>query len=199
MKAPTLVLASTSVYRRELLQRLGMPFLVTAPDVDETPLPGEAPDATARRLAEAKARAGGTRFPDALVIGSDQVAALDEAPLGKPLDFENAVAQLRRMRGRTVVFHTALALLNGATGRIQRASVPSAVAFRPLDDSQIHAYVTREQPFRCAGSAKIEALGIALLEGIESSDPTAIIGLPLIALVKMLGNEGVDVLRLPVG
>ncbi|MEW5942573.1 MAG: Maf family nucleotide pyrophosphatase [Pseudomonadota bacterium] len=188
-----LVLASTSPYRRELLARLQLPFEVFAPEVDETPLPDEQPEHTAARLAEAKARAAGQRFPTALIIGSDQVAVLDGMPLGKPHTHDNAVRQLRMMRGRQVIFHTALCLFNSRTGRAQTRVVPFTVHFRDLGDEQIEHYLRKEQPYNCAGSAKSEGLGIALIEKMEGDDPNALIGLPLIALVDMLRNEGVEV------
>lgn len=188
-----LVLASTSPYRRELLARLQLPFEVFAPEVDETPLPHEAPEQTALRLAEAKARAAGQRFPDALIIGSDQVAMLDGMQLGKPHTHDNAVRQLRMMRGRRVVFLTALCLYNSANDHAQTQLVPFAVHFRNLSDEQIERYLRKEQPYNCAGSAKSEGLGIVLIEKMEGDDPNALIGLPLIALVDMLGNEGVEV------
>jgi septum formation protein len=189
-----LVLASTSRYRRELLSRLHLPFAVLAPDVDETPLPGEPPSATALRLAVLKAQAAAATYPDALIIGSDQVLMLESEQLGKPGNFDKAFAQLKRMQGRAMVFHTALTLLNSRNGRTQTRDVPTVVHIRPLSDAQISAYLHKEQPFDCAGSAKSESLGIALMERMESPDPTALVGLPLMALTEMLGNEGVDVL-----
>jgi septum formation protein len=189
-----IVLASTSAFRRELLSRLRIEFEAAAPQVDEAALPGESASATAKRLAEAKARAVVERFPHALIIGCDQVAELQGEHIGKPGDHESAVQQLQRMRGRTVLFHTALALLNGATDRLQTNVVPSAVHFRNVSDAQIEAYLRREQPYDCAGSAKSEALGIALIASIEASDPNALVGLPLIELVTMLKNEGVEVI-----
>ena len=188
-----LVLASTSPYRRELLARLQLPFEVIAPEVGETPLPDEQPEHTAARLAEEKARAAGQRFPAALIIGSDQVAVLDGMPLGKPHTHDNAVRQLRMMRGRQVIFHTALCLFNSRTGRAQTRVVPFTVHFRDLGDEQIEHYLRKEQPYNCAGSAKSEGLGIALIEKMEGDDPNALVGLPLIALVDMLRNEGVEV------
>jgi septum formation protein len=188
-----LVLASTSPYRRELLSRLQLKFEVMSPGVEENPLPGEAPAATALRLAEAKARAGAARYPGALVIGSDQVAELDGERLEKPGRHELAVRQLALASGRSAVFHTAVALLNATSGRLHTRVVPSRVTFRPLTPAQIEAYLQREQPYDCAGSAKSEGLGIALLRSIEGDDPTALIGLPLIALVDMLEQEGCSV------
>ena len=192
MSSLQLVLASTSIYRRELLLRLQLPFSVIAPDVDETPLPGETPEKTAGRLAELKARAVEAQFPESLIIGSDQVAVLEGTHLGKPLTHENALKQLRFMSGKTVVFHSALCLFNSATNTVQHDVVPSQVTFRSLSDAQIERYLSREQPYHCAGSAKTEGLGIALIEKIQGDDPNALIGLPLISLVSMLANEGVE-------
>ncbi|MGO9446932.1 MAG: Maf family nucleotide pyrophosphatase [Thiobacillaceae bacterium] len=192
-----LVLASTSRYRRELLSRLKLPFDVVSPHVDETPLPGEAPSQTALRLSTLKAQAVRTQYPDGLIIGSDQVLVLDDAQLGKPGNFENAFAQLKRMQGKSMVFHTALTLLNGRTGDAQTRDVPTVVHIRKLSDEQIAGYLTKEEPYDCAGSAKSESLGIALMERMDSADPTALIGLPLMALTEMLANEGVDVLSWP--
>jgi septum formation protein len=188
-----LVLASTSPYRRELLARLQLPFDVMSPGVEEAPLPGESPPATAVRLAEAKARAGALRYPNALVIGSDQVAELDGERLDKPLTHDNAGRQLQLASGRTVLFHTAVALLNAVTGSLHTRVVVSRVTFRTLSATQIEDYLLRERPYDCAGSAKSEGLGIALLRSIEGGDPTALIGLPLIALVDMLASEGCTV------
>ena len=189
-----LILASTSRYRRELLSRLRLPFEVLAPDVDETPLPGESPSATALRLSVLKAQAAAASFPDALIIGSDQVLMLGDAQLGKPGHYENAFAQLKAMQGHEMVFHTALTLLNSCTGRTQTRDVPTVVHIRRLSDAQIAAYLEKEKPYDCAGSAKSESLGIALMERMDSADPTALVGLPLMALTAMLANEGVDVL-----
>jgi septum formation protein len=188
-----LVLASTSPYRRELLSRLKLPFSVTSPEVDETPLPGETPEQTAYRLAIAKAQAVAAQHQDALIIGSDQVATLDGMQLGKPYTHENATRQLRTMRGKTVTFHTALCLHNSGNGNTQARVVPFMVQFRDLSDDDIERYLTKEQPYNCAGSAKAEGLGIALIEKMTGDDPNALIGLPLIALVEMLKNEGVSV------
>lgn len=187
-----LVLASTSRYRRELLSRLGLPFTVVAPDVDETPHPGEPPSQTALRLAEAKARAVAKEFPDSLIIGSDQVLMLEHEQLGKPGDFAHAFAQLKKMQGKSMVFHTALCLLNSRNGRVQVRDVPTMIYLRALTDAQIESYLHKEQPYDCAGSARSEGLGIALIARYETADPNALIGLPLIALTEMLGNEGVD-------
>ncbi len=189
---PSLVLASTSRYRAELLGRLAIPFQTARPQVDETPLPEESPQSTAERLAEAKARAVAQEYPDALIIGSDQVAYLDKQIFGKPGDAPHAIAQLRTMRGQTVIFHTALAVLNTRTQRLQQCAVPTQVKFRKLSDEEIDHYVALEQPFDCAGSAKSEGLGITLLEALSGDDPTALIGLPLIALSHMLRQEGLQ-------
>ena len=191
---PQIVLASTSKYRRELLARLGLPFNVASPDVDETALPNEAPQDTARRLAEAKARVVAARFPQALVIGSDQVAVLGDMPLGKPGNHANALRQLRAMRGKEVVFHTALCLCDAASGRAQTRIVPFYVRFRDYSDAQIERYLQLEQPYDCAGSARCEGLGIALIAEMRGEDPNALIGLPLIALTEMLAAQGVSVL-----
>jgi septum formation protein len=188
-----LVLASTSVYRRQLLSRLQLQFEVAAPEVDETPHAGEAPQASALRLAQAKARAVAGRFPRALIIGSDQVAELHGVRLDKPGTQARAHAQLALLSGQAAVFHTALALLDAASGRMQTSVVPTRVRFRSLTDLQIDSYLSKEQPLDCAGSAKSEGLGIALLEAIEGDDPTALIGLPLIALTGMLLAEGCPV------
>ncbi len=191
--ARTLVLGSTSRYRRELLQRLGLTFDVVGPDVDETPLPGESPASTAQRLALAKARAVALRHPDAVVIGSDQVADLDGEALGKPGTHERAVAQLQRMQGRTVLFHTALAVVCISSGFEATDLAPVRVVFRPLGDDEIERYLQTEKPYDCAGSAKSEGLGIALLERIDSDDPTALVGLPLIRTCQLLRQAGVRV------
>lgn len=186
---PSLVLASTSPYRRELLGRLKVAFDVTAPDVDETPLTGEAPQETALRLSVLKAQAAAPRHPDALIIGSDQVAVLEGVQLGKPLTYENAFKQLQFMRGKKVVFHTALCLLNSGSGNAQTRLVPFGVQFRQFSDAQIERYLALEQPYNCAGSAKTEGLGIVLIERMEGDDPTALVGLPLMALTEMLQHE----------
>ena len=190
----TVVLGSTSRYRRELLERLRLPFEVAAPEVDETPLPGEAPAALATRLALAKAHAVAARYPEAVVIGSDQVADLHGQPLGKPGTHERATAQLRQMRGQTVVFQTALAVVCQASGFEQLDLAPVRVRFRTLGDAEIEHYLRAEQPYDCAGSAKSEGLGIALLEAIDSDDPTALVGLPLIRTARMLRAAGVRLL-----
>ncbi len=189
-----LILASTSPYRRALLERLHLPFTPRAPRVDEAALPNECPADTALRLAVAKARAAVIAGNPELIIGSDQVADLNGEALGKPGDHRHAALQLRAMRGQSVVFHTALCLLDAASGRYQLENVPSTVRFRDLSDAQIETYLQREQPYDCAGSAKIEALGVALILGIDSSDPTALIGLPLMTLVSMLKREQIEVI-----
>jgi septum formation protein len=188
-----LILASTSPYRRELLARLGLPFTVANPRTDETPLPGEAPEALALRLAEAKARAVASGNPQALIIGSDQVATVDGKIYGKPGDHQRAVAQLRVLSGQTVNFFTALCLHNARTGEADVRGVPTLVTFRPLSDDEIDNYLRREPAYDCAGSAKSEGLGIALLESIRGDDPNALVGLPLIALCAMLRRQGVAV------
>ncbi len=187
-----LVLASTSAYRRMLLERLHVPFETARPEVDETPHPGEAPDALADRLALEKAVAVARRLDDALVVGSDQVAHIGDEVFGKPGTIERAHAQLRRMSGQTVIFHTALALVNTATGRHRVERVPTRVRFRTLSEAEIVRYVAKEMPLDCAGSAKSEGLGITLLDALSGDDPTALIGLPLIALSRMLRAEGVE-------
>ena len=195
MSLPALILASTSRYRRELLQRLRLPFEVVAPQVDETPMPGEAPAALAQRLALAKAHAVAALRPDAVVIGSDQVADLDGKPIGKPHTHERAVAQLRSMRGRRVIFQTAVAVVRADRGYAQVLLAPVAVSFRNLSDVEIEHYLRTEQPYDCAGSAKCETLGIALLDAIHSDDPTALVGLPLIRTCALLREAGLDPLQ----
>jgi septum formation protein len=189
-----LVLGSTSRYRRELLERLRIPFDVAAPDVDETPQSGESPRSVAVRLALAKAHDVARRFPHAVVIGSDQVADLHGEPLGKPGTHARAVEQLRRMRGQTVVFHTALAVVCADSGFVMEDLAPVQVRFRDLTDAEIETYLLAEQPYDCAGSAKSEGLGIALLASIDNDDPTALVGLPLIRTCHMLRAAGVRVL-----
>ena len=190
----SLVLGSTSRYRRELLERLRVPFEVAAPHVDETPLPGEQPQALAVRLALAKAQAVAAKFPDAVVIGSDQVADLNGQPLGKPGNHERATEQLRQMRGHTVIFQTALAVVCKETNFMQQDIAQVRVVFRNLTDDEIENYLRAEEPYDCAGSAKSEGLGIALLERIDSDDPTALIGLPLIRTARMIAAAGVKLL-----
>lgn len=194
MSTRPLILASSSVYRRTLLERLRIPFTICSPEVDETAQTGEQPRDTALRLALAKACAVAALHKQALIIGSDQVADLDGCPLGKPGNHDSAVLQLRAMRGRSVIFHTALCLLDAATGWHQVENVPSVVHFRDLSDAQIDNYLRLERPYDCAGSAKIESLGVALIHKIESDDPTALIGLPLMALVSMLEHAQMEVI-----
>ena len=188
--ARALVLASASPYRKALLERLGLPFAVAVPAIDEAPRPDEAPADTAVRLAEAKARAVAAAHPEALIVGSDQVANFQGTAIGKPRDPGDAFEQLRAMQGRTIVFHTGLALFDAPTGRCRRALVDVASTFRQLGDDALKAYLDREQPYDCAGSVKVEALGIALFTRVASDDPTALIGLPLIRLTDMLIAEG---------
>lgn len=193
---PRLILASSSRYRHELLSRLQLPFEVLVPDIDETPLANETPTMTALRLARAKAQTIATLAPNALVIGSDQVATLDELQIGKPGNFENALLQLQKMRGRRVIFHTALCLWDGRQNlpenQVQVEDIQTFVTFRNLPDEELSAYLHIEQPYDCAGSAKNEGLGITIIEKIESTDPTALTGLPLIALTTMLRRAGVS-------
>jgi septum formation protein len=189
---PALILASTSRYRRELLERLRLPFEALAPQVDETARAGEAPATLAERLALAKADAVAALHPRAVVIGADQVADLDGRPIGKPGDHPRAVAQLRAMSGRSVVFHTAVAVRRADTGYARVLVAPVRVQFRALTDLEIDHYLRAEQPYDCAGSAKAETLGIALLEAMHSDDPTALIGLPLIRTCTLLREAGLD-------
>jgi septum formation protein len=189
-----LILASSSIYRRELLTRLQLPFSCVTPDVDESALAHELPQETALRLAQVKAKKVALDNPNALIIGCDQVATLDNIQLGKPLTHENATKQLRLMRGREVVFHSALCLYNPLTLKMQAEVVPYVVTFRDLSDAQIESYLIKEQPYQCAGSAKSEGLGIAIIAKMTGEDPNALIGLPLIKLVSMLFNEGVNVI-----
>ena len=194
ISSPRLVLASSSSYRRELLERLRVPFTCISPDIDETPLANELPSETAMRLAEAKARAVAATNPDALVIGSDQVATLDAEQIGKPGSHAKALEQLRKMRGREVVFHTALCLFdarsNNSKDALQLENIQTRVAFRDLPEAELDHYLRIERPYDCAGSAKNEGLGIALIECIQSTDPTALTGLPLISLCSMLRRAG---------
>ncbi|MGE5472548.1 MAG: Maf family protein [Bacteroidota bacterium] len=189
-----LILASTSPYRRELLARLGLPFQVANPQTDESPIAGESPENMALRLAEAKARAVAADFPDALIIGSDQVATVDGQIYGKPGDHQRAVDQLRALSGKTVNFFTGLCLYNARTGQAEVRGVPTLVGFRQLSDSEIENYLRREPAYNCAGSAKSEGLGIALLTSMQGDDPNALVGLPLIALCDLLRKQGVAVL-----
>ena len=189
-----LILASSSIYRRELLQRLQIPFNTVSPHVDEAIVDGETPQDTALRLSEEKAKKVGAEYAHALIIGCDQVATLNGEQLGKPLNHQNATRQLKLMRGKEVTFHSALCLFNAATGAMQSEVVPTLVKFRALTDEQIENYLTKEQPYHCAGSAKSEGLGIALIEHMKGDDPNALIGLPLIRLITMLQNEDVSIL-----
>lgn len=192
-RIPPLVLASTSRYRAELLARLKIPFTAVPPDADESPSPGESCADTALRLAEAKARSVKIRYPDALIIGSDQVVDLEGRPIGKPGGYSHALRQLQAMRGRSVVFNTAVAVFDARFDRLQVLNVPTTVRFRNLPDDQLGRYLELEEPYDCAGSAKVEALGIVLADRIDSTDPTALIGLPLIALTSMLLAAGFSI------
>jgi septum formation protein len=194
LNSQPLVLASTSIYRSQLLSTLQIPFQTAAPDVDETPLPGENAEQSSWRLSRIKAEVVAKRFPDALIIGSDQVALLDGQQIGKPLNHDNAVLQLSAMRGKTVTFYTALSLLNAVNSEMQTDVAITKVSFRNLSDEQIERYLKKEQPYHCAGSAKSEGLGIALISSIRGDDPNALIGLPLILLVSMLEKQGVRIL-----
>lgn len=194
MNTQPLVLASTSIYRSELLARLRLPFQTAAPDVDEAPLADESAKQTSLRLSRAKAQAVAAHFPDALIIGSDQVAMLGNQQLGKPLTHDNAVRQLRAMRGQKVIFYTALTLFNARTGDIQTEVAVNHVHYREMTDTQIESYLHKEQPYHCAGSAKSEGLGIALISSMEGDDPNALVGLPLILLVNMLLRQDVKIL-----
>ena len=190
----TLILASSSIYRRELLQKLQIPFSTISPKIDEAPLTDEKPYETALRLAQEKARKIGEDHPYALIVGCDQVATLDGEQLGKPGNHKNAVEQLKKMQGREVKFYSALCLYNASTGNMQTENVPYLVRFRQLTDEQIENYLNKEQPYQCAGSAKSEGLGVALIERMLGEDPNALVGLPLIKLVTMLQNEGLKVI-----
>ncbi|SNX60089.1 septum formation protein [Nitrosomonas ureae] len=191
---PQIILGSGSIYRKELLQRLQICFETSNPQIDETPLINESPDQTAARLAEAKARAVARVYPQALIIGSDQVAALGDIRLGKPLNHTNAVEQLRQTQGKEVVFYTAVCVLNSFTDKLQIRVIPYHVKFRRLSDQQIENYLLKEQPYQCAGSAKSEGLGIVLIERMTGDDPSGLIGLPLITLIDMLTLEGVKII-----
>jgi septum formation protein len=190
----TLILASSSPYRKELLQRLHIDFEVFSPDIDESQLEDEHPEQTALRLAQLKARKIGEIHPNAIIIGCDQVATLDGIQLGKPGNHENAVKQLRMMRGKQVTFHSAICLYNAQTQRMQAEVVPYIVEFRDVSDAQIDHYLSIEKPYNCAGSAKSEGLGIALISAMHGEDPNALIGLPLIKLISMLNAENIYVI-----
>lgn len=191
---PKLILASSSVYRKELLARLRIPFVCVTPDIDETPLDNELPQQTALRLAQLKAIKIAESQPQSLIIGCDQVATIDNHQLGKPMTHDNAVRQLRLIRGREVIFHSALCLYNSASQHMQAEVVPYTVKFKNLTDAQIENYLLQEKPYHCAGSAKSEGLGIAIIEKMMGDDPNALIGLPLIALIKMLNHENIFVI-----
>lgn len=194
MNSQPIILASTSIYRSQLLSTLQIPFQTASPDVDETPLPGESARQTSQRLSQLKAQAVAQQFPDALIIGSDQVALLEGKQLGKPLTHDNAVRQLRSMRGKTVDFFTAVSLFNSGNSEMQTALAETKVSFRDLTDDEIERYLHKEQPYHCAGSAKSEGLGIALIQSIKGDDPNALIGLPLIILIDMFKKQGVNVI-----
>lgn len=194
MNSQPIILASTSIYRSQLLSTLQIPFKTASPDVDETPLMGETARQTSQRLSQLKAQAVAQQFPDALIIGSDQVALLESEQLGKPITHDNAVRQLRSMRGKTVDFFTAVSLFNSRTQEMQTALAETKVSFRDLSDDEIERYLHKEQPYHCAGSAKSEGLGIALIQSIQGDDPNALIGLPLIVLIDMLKKQGVNIL-----
>jgi septum formation protein len=194
MPSVQIVLSSTSLFRRELLARLGLPFETANPNVDETARHGETPETTALRLSEDKARAVARQYPEALIIGSDQVAYLDGQVFGKPGTHENAARQLQTMRGRTVNFYTGLCLLNANSGKVQLRGVPTLVTFRNLTSDEIENYLRKEKPYNCAGSAKSEGLGIAIIAKMEGEDPNALTGLPLIALCDFLREENVLIL-----
>jgi MAF protein len=194
---PTLVLASTSPFRRELLSKLGLPFATAAPDIDESPLPDEEPESLVKRLSLEKAKAVAADYPHALIIGSDQVACVDNKILGKPGSHQKAMQQLKLTSGKTVIFMTGLALYDSASGNSETSCEPFHAHLRKLTESQIDNYLQREQPYNCAGSFKSESLGIALFTRLEGEDPNALVGLPLIRLIDMLEQFGVDVLSFP--
>jgi MAF protein len=193
MSESRIVLASTSVFRKMLLEKLAVEFEIGSPDIDESALNDETPQELVKRLAVAKASALSDQYPDNLIIGSDQVACIDDEILGKPGNFDNALVQLRKASGKVVTFYTSLTLLNSATGYAQTICEPFKVHFRKLDDEQISRYLTHEKPYNCAGSFKSEGFGISLFERLEGDDPNTLIGLPLIQLIKMLGNEEVHI------
>lgn len=197
MTKHTLILASSSRYRREVLEKLHLPFTCVSPDVDETPFASESPEHTSLRLAESKARKVAESYPKALIIGCDQVATVDGLQIGKPGNHENAVRQLAMLSGKEVVFHSAISLYDSASQQMQSTIVPYYVKFKALTPLQIETYLQLEQPYDCAGSAKSEGMGIALLDYMRGDDPNALIGLPVIALVNMLQQAGIDVLSLP--
>ena len=194
MNSQPIVLASTSIYRSQLLSTLQIQFQTASPNVDETPIQGENAKQTALRLSQLKARAVALQHPNSLIIGSDQVALLGDQQLGKPLTHDNAVRQLRAMRGKTVGFYTAISLFNSGTGEMLTDLAETGVTFRDVSDDEIERYLRKEQPYHCAGSAKSEGLGIALIKRIQGDDPNALIGLPLIILIDMLKNQGVEIL-----
>ncbi|QSX35062.1 septum formation inhibitor Maf [Shewanella avicenniae] len=194
VNAPRLVLASTSSFRKTLLEKLALPFSCSAPEVDETPLPNESATALVERLAIAKAKAGASDNSNSLIIGSDQVAVIDGQIVGKPLTEEKAIAQLMAASGKRITFYTGLALYNNFTGHVESLVEPFTVHFKPLTEAQVRYYVATEQPLYCAGSFKCEGLGIALFERLEGKDPNSLVGLPLISLIEMLARQGVDVL-----
>lgn len=193
MKNQKLILASSSTFRRDLLAKFNLPFEVISPNIDETPLLGEKPQETALRLAQLKAEKVAETEPNALIIGCDQVATLNDMQIGKPMTHENAVKQLQMMRGHVVIFHSALCLYNAQTGHMQAEVVPYEVKFRQLSDDEIERYLNIEKPYHCAGSAKSEGLGIALMDYMRGDDPNALVGLPLIRLAHMLRDQGVNV------
>ncbi len=194
MNSQPIVLASTSIYRSQLLSTLQLAFQTASPNVDETPVAGESAKQTAQRLSQLKAQAVAPQYPNALIIGSDQVALLGDQQLGKPLTHDNAVRQLRAMRGKTVDFYTAVSLLNALTKDMQTALAVTRVSFRDISDDEIERYLRKEQPYHCAGSAKSEGLGITLIKRIQGDDPNALIGLPLILLIDMFKKQGVEIL-----
>jgi len=189
-----IVLASSSTYRKQLLEQLQLSFEICAPEIDETPRAGESPQHLVERLAVEKAQAVSARYPNSLVIGSDQVAVHDGQIVGKPINHEDAVSQLRAASGKCITLYTGLALVNTSTGNVQSVVEPFRIHFRELDDEQIESYLRKDQPYKCAGSVRSEALGVALFRRFDGDDPNALIGLPLIRLVDLLANEGVQVI-----